>query len=94
MKKRLRKKKRIGGFAEKGCRLVVVRKTEEDSEAFNDAFILEAVEGNSVQTMSIYATLWKLKFPRDIFDSINGDSVLPFPSAKKNTCKPPASSFA
>lgn len=46
MKKRLRKKKRIGEFAQKGCRLVVLRKTKDESEAFNDAFILEAVEAN------------------------------------------------
>ena len=46
MKKRLRKKRRIGEFAEKGCRLVVLRTTKNDSLAFNDAFILEAVEMN------------------------------------------------
>ena len=46
MKKRLRKKRRIGGFAQKGCRLVVLRTTKNDSASFNDAFILEAIETN------------------------------------------------
>ena len=46
MKKRLRKKKHCGEFAEWGRRLVVTRNTGADAEAFQDAFILEAIEAN------------------------------------------------
>ena len=46
MKKRLRKKKHIGEFAEWGRQLIVRRNTKTDADAFQDAFILEAIEGN------------------------------------------------
>jgi uncharacterized protein YggL (DUF469 family) len=44
MKKRLRKKKHCGEFAEWGRRLVATRNTKENAEAFQDAFIREAIE--------------------------------------------------
>jgi len=46
MKKRLRKKKHRGEFTEWGRQLVANRNTKADAEAFQDAFILEAVEAN------------------------------------------------
>ena len=46
MKKRLRKKKHIGEFAEWGRQLIATRNTKTDAEAFQDAFIIEAIEGN------------------------------------------------
>ncbi len=46
MKKRLRKKKHIGEFAEWGRQLIATRNTNIDSDAFQDAFIVEAIEGN------------------------------------------------
>ncbi len=46
MKKRLRKKKHRGEFAEWGRQLVATRNTKEDANAFQDAFILEAIEAN------------------------------------------------
>jgi uncharacterized protein YggL (DUF469 family) len=46
MKKRLRKKKHRGKFTEWGRQLVATRNTKADSDAFQDAFILEAVEAN------------------------------------------------
>jgi len=46
MKKRLRKKKHIGEFAERGRQLIAARNTKTDAEAFQDAFIIEAIEGN------------------------------------------------
>ena len=46
MKKRLRKKKHIGEFAEWGRQLIVNRNTKMNADAFHDAFILEAIEGN------------------------------------------------
>lgn len=46
MKKRLRKKKHIGEFAEWGRQLIATRNTKMDAEAFYDAFIIEAIEAN------------------------------------------------
>jgi uncharacterized protein YggL (DUF469 family) len=46
MKKRLRKKKHIDEFAEWGCQLIATRNTKRDADAFQDAFIIEAIEGN------------------------------------------------
>ncbi len=46
MKKRLRKKKRRGEFTEWGRQLVATRNTKEAADAFQDAFILEAIEAN------------------------------------------------
>ena len=46
MKKRLRKKKHRGEFAEWGRQLVATRNTKQDADAFQDAFILEAIENN------------------------------------------------
>ncbi len=46
MKKRLRKKKHIGEFAEWGRQLIATRNTKIDAEAFQDAFIIEAIESN------------------------------------------------
>ena len=47
MKKRLRKKKHLAEFAKWGRRLVVKRNTSDNPEEFQDAFLLEAVEGNN-----------------------------------------------
>ena len=46
MKKRMRKKKHCGEFTEWGRQLVAIRNTPQDAEAFQDAFILEAIESN------------------------------------------------
>ena len=46
MKKRLRKKKHIGEFAEWGRQLIATRNTKIDADAFQEAFIIEAIEGN------------------------------------------------
>jgi uncharacterized protein YggL (DUF469 family) len=46
MKKRLRKKKHISEFAEWGRQLIATRNTMMDADAFQDAFIIEAIEGN------------------------------------------------
>lgn len=46
MKKRLRKKEHRGEFAEWGRQLVATRNTRHDADAFQDAFILEAIEAN------------------------------------------------
>jgi uncharacterized protein YggL (DUF469 family) len=46
MNKRVRKKKHRGGFIEWERQLVANRNTTEDAEAFQDAFILEAIEAN------------------------------------------------
>jgi uncharacterized protein YggL (DUF469 family) len=46
MKRRLRKKKHLGEFAEWGRRLIVTRNTQAEADAFQDAFICEAIEGN------------------------------------------------
>jgi uncharacterized protein YggL (DUF469 family) len=46
MKKRLRKKKHVGEFTEWGRQLIATRNTKADAEAFQDAFIVEAIEGN------------------------------------------------
>ena len=46
MKKRLRKKKHHGEFVEWGRQLVATRNTRSDADAFQDAFILEAIEAN------------------------------------------------
>jgi len=46
MKKRLRKKTHCAEFTEWGRQLVVTRNTKADAEAFQDAFILEAIEAN------------------------------------------------
>ena len=46
MKKRLRKKKHCGEFAEWGRQLVATRNTKQDTDAFQDAFIVEAIESN------------------------------------------------
>jgi len=46
MKKRLRKKKHMGEFAEWGRQLIAIRNTKIDAEVFQDAFIVEAIEGS------------------------------------------------
>ena len=46
MKKRLRKKKHVGEFAEWGRQLIATRNTKMDADAFQDAFISEAIEGS------------------------------------------------
>jgi len=46
MKKRLRKKKRHGEFAEWGRHLIATRKTRENGEPFLDAFLTEAIEAH------------------------------------------------
>jgi uncharacterized protein YggL (DUF469 family) len=46
MKKRLRKKRHCGEFTEWGRQLVATRNTEQDADAFHDAFIMEAIEAN------------------------------------------------
>ena len=46
MKKRLRKKLHRREFAEWGCQLLATRNTKEDAEAFQDDFILQAIEAN------------------------------------------------
>ena len=46
MKKRLRKKKHRGEFTEWGRQLIVFRNTKAEADAFQDAFILESIEGN------------------------------------------------
>jgi uncharacterized protein YggL (DUF469 family) len=46
MKKRLRKKKHRGEFAELGQQIVIIRNRKDDFDGFLDAFIEEAVEAN------------------------------------------------
>ena len=46
MKKRLRKKKHRGEFTEWGRQLVATRNTKNNAEAFQNAFIVEAIEGS------------------------------------------------
>ena len=46
MKKRLRKKKHLYEFAEWGRQLIAIRNTKMDADTFQDAFIIEAIEGN------------------------------------------------
>ena len=46
MKKRLRKKKHRGEFTEWGRQLVATRNTKDNAEAFQNAFIVEAIEGS------------------------------------------------
>ncbi len=46
MKKRLRKKKHLGEFTEWGRQLIATRNTKACADEFQDAFILEAIEGN------------------------------------------------
>ena len=46
MKRRLRKKKHLGEFAEWGRQLIAIRNTKMDADSFQDAFIIEAIEGN------------------------------------------------
>lgn len=46
MKKRLLKKKHLGQFAELGRQIVANRNTEANPVAFQDAFIMEAIEAN------------------------------------------------
>lgn len=46
MKKRLLKKKHLGQFAELGSQLVAIRNTKANPDAFQDAFIIEAIEAN------------------------------------------------
>ena len=46
MRKRLRKKKHIGEFAEWGVQLVVIRSRKDGFDDFFDAFVEEAVESN------------------------------------------------
>jgi len=46
MKKRLRKKKHVGEFAELGCQIVVKRNRKDGFSEFLDAFIDEAIEAN------------------------------------------------
>jgi len=46
MKKRLRKKKHYGEFAEWGRELTVLRNTKDGFDQFFDAFIGEAIEAN------------------------------------------------
>ncbi len=46
MKKRLRKKKRVGEFTEWGRQLVICRNSQEGFDEFLDAFIDEAIEAN------------------------------------------------
>ena len=46
MKKRLRKKKHLGEFAEWGRQLVIMRNRKDGFEEFLDAFIEEAIESN------------------------------------------------
>ena len=46
MKKRLRKKKHLGEFAEWGRQLVITRNRKDGFDEFLDAFIEEAIESN------------------------------------------------
>lgn len=46
MKKRLRKKKHIGEFAEWGVQLVVMRNRKDEYDEFFDTFVEEAIESN------------------------------------------------
>ncbi|MDZ7759650.1 MAG: 50S ribosome-binding protein YggL [Desulfovermiculus sp.] len=46
MKKRMRKKKRLGEFTEWGRQLVISRNSHEGFDEFLDAFIDEAIEAN------------------------------------------------
>jgi uncharacterized protein len=46
MKKRLRKKKHVGEFAEYGREIIIKLNRNDDSDEFFDAFIVEAIEGN------------------------------------------------
>lgn len=46
MKKRLRKKKHFGEFAEWGREITITRNTKDGFDEFFDAFIVEAIEAN------------------------------------------------
>ena len=46
MKKRLRKKKHVGEFAEYGRQLIVTRNRKDGFDEFLDAFVEEAIEGS------------------------------------------------
>lgn len=46
MKKRLRKKKHLGEFAEWGRQIVITRNRNNEFDEFLDAFIEEAIEAN------------------------------------------------
>jgi uncharacterized protein len=46
MKKRLRKKKRVGEFAEYGRQLIITRNRKDGFDEFLDAFVENAIEGN------------------------------------------------
>jgi len=46
MNKRLRKTKHKGEYAEWGRHLIAIRNTKLAADAFHDAFIVEAIEGN------------------------------------------------
>ena len=46
MKKRLRKKKHLGEFAEWGRQIVITRNRKNEFDEFLDAFIEEAIEAN------------------------------------------------
>ncbi len=46
MKKRVRKKKRLGEFTQWGRQLVIVRNRKDEFDEFLDAFIEEAIEAN------------------------------------------------
>lgn len=46
MRKRLRKKKRIGEFAEWGVQIGIALKSEQDFDGFLDDFIEQAIEAN------------------------------------------------
>ena len=46
MKKRLRKKRHLGEFAEWGRKLIVARTTKLNAGEFHDAFIIDAIEKN------------------------------------------------
>ena len=46
MRKRLRKKKHRGEFAERGRQLIIIRDRKDGFDEFLDAFIEEAVEAN------------------------------------------------
>ncbi len=47
MKKRLRKKKHVGEFAEWGRQIIIYRNRSDQFDEFLDAFIAEAVEANN-----------------------------------------------
>ena len=46
MRKRLRKKKHVGEFAEFGCELTIERNVTTGFDEFMDAFVSEAIEAN------------------------------------------------